>query len=630
MKKAYSLVAVASLAVAVAFSASVASAAAMYTRNLTIGSTGADVASLQTTLVSEGHLVIPAGVAKGYFGSLTKAALAKWQAANGVAPAAGYFGPITMAKFNAMGDSGSEGGSSGGPDDGLQGGEGNIKDFDILGNPGNETLDEGETDQVLGFEFEADDSDLRVERVEVRASSTAASTSEKPWKYFESAALYHGSEKVAEVDNLDDEDAWDEESVNDTYSFRFSNVDSVVEEGDTDKFYVEVTAQDSLDTSDTPGVFDLGLTDNGMRVVDAEGIDHEEGDEDDSNTVTFDDADAGDLELSIDDDDNKDRTVFVDEDSDTEGVEILRFTLESNSSDNMVDELAVAIASTTNDDVNGGATISEVIKSLTLEVDGEEVGSESMSSGAGTSTATFDDLGIEIAEDDEVEVVVLADIESQEDNYIEGFEFHASVATTSIDAEDAEGDDVSFGTQANVFGGDIELRTEGVQIDFVSSSATRTNGSILGDPDSVEFKINFKVTSSGEDIYLDGDTTLATTSGSYYSDGINWSTSTDSTSTSTNPAPASTTPAAILTASDGYKSSDTNSSGNKIFKISKGNSRNFTMTVTLVPSGDNQALGIQINSLKWGTVNTSDNFSNLYNIDLEDFRTDVVTGLFIR
>ena len=38
---------------------------------------------------------MPAGVSKGYFGSLTRTAVAIWQAANGITPAVGYFGPIS-------------------------------------------------------------------------------------------------------------------------------------------------------------------------------------------------------------------------------------------------------------------------------------------------------------------------------------------------------------------------------------------------------------------------------------------------------------------------------------------------------------------------------------------------------
>ncbi len=72
-----------------------------FTKSLTIGSSGADVTALQNILVAQGDLVMPAGTAFGYFGNLTKTALAKYQAAMGISPAVGYFGPITMAKVNA-------------------------------------------------------------------------------------------------------------------------------------------------------------------------------------------------------------------------------------------------------------------------------------------------------------------------------------------------------------------------------------------------------------------------------------------------------------------------------------------------------------------------------------------------
>ena len=68
-----------------------------FTRNLTVGSTGADVMELQKFLVSKGHLVL--ATPTNYFGNMTKAALAKFQAANGISPAVGYFGPITRTRL---------------------------------------------------------------------------------------------------------------------------------------------------------------------------------------------------------------------------------------------------------------------------------------------------------------------------------------------------------------------------------------------------------------------------------------------------------------------------------------------------------------------------------------------------
>jgi hypothetical protein len=72
-----------------------------YTRNMTIGSTGADVAMLQSYLESKGFMVMPAGVPKGKFGKIERAALAHWQKSVGIVPAEGYFGPISRARMNA-------------------------------------------------------------------------------------------------------------------------------------------------------------------------------------------------------------------------------------------------------------------------------------------------------------------------------------------------------------------------------------------------------------------------------------------------------------------------------------------------------------------------------------------------
>jgi hypothetical protein len=610
---------VAALGIAFAFSAVAASAATTYTRDLTIGSTGADVVSLQDTLVAKGFLVIPANVSKGYFGSLTKTALMNYQKSVGIAPALGYFGPLTRAHFNNLGST--PAGDDNGDDDEdseLQGGEGDIKDFDILGNPSNTDLDEGETDEVLGFEFEAEDSDIRLERVEILASSTnSGSQSDDPWDYIESARLMADGEELAEVTDLDDEDSWDEESTDDTWTFRFEDVNFVVEEDETAKFYVEFTSVDNLDSDDEDAEFQISINDDGLRVVDGEGIDIEEGDSTDTAEVTFAGEVNGDLESNIDEDDNEDRIVFVDEDSETEGVEIMRFTIESNEGDNTIDQLQVALATTT----ATNTTLAEVISSLRLEVDGDEISSESVPSGTGTSTVTFEDLEDDfvVGEDEEVEVVVYADIEAQEGNYGEGYEFNATVRGAGIDAEDANGDDVTI--SENVTGGDIELRVDGVTFEFVSASETRTNGSVSGDADSVEFKITFEVTAEGDDIYVDGDAFAASTATSG-TDGVAWSTSTDS-STGTSSLTA------IVTAADGYKSSDSSASGNKYFKVSDGNSRTFTLTVSIPAGADNTAAGVVINGFKWNTT-AQDVMSNAYTVDLEDFRTDVVTGLYIR
>lgn len=71
-------------------------------RDLELGMEGADVKVLQVFLNTHGYPVATSGVgSRGsettYFGALTQKALARYQAANGITPAAGYYGPKTRA-----------------------------------------------------------------------------------------------------------------------------------------------------------------------------------------------------------------------------------------------------------------------------------------------------------------------------------------------------------------------------------------------------------------------------------------------------------------------------------------------------------------------------------------------------
>jgi peptidoglycan hydrolase-like protein with peptidoglycan-binding domain len=81
-------------------SASVAApSTGLFTRDLDLGAKGDDVKVLQEFLIEQGggfatqHL--SAIGASGYFGTLTQAALAEYQAIQGITPSTGYFGPKT-------------------------------------------------------------------------------------------------------------------------------------------------------------------------------------------------------------------------------------------------------------------------------------------------------------------------------------------------------------------------------------------------------------------------------------------------------------------------------------------------------------------------------------------------------
>jgi hypothetical protein len=71
---------------------------AAFPRTLDIGARGVDVVALQTFLEQKGFLIVPSGIAKGFFGSLTRAAIAKYQIGVGLL-SDGIFGQSTRAKL---------------------------------------------------------------------------------------------------------------------------------------------------------------------------------------------------------------------------------------------------------------------------------------------------------------------------------------------------------------------------------------------------------------------------------------------------------------------------------------------------------------------------------------------------
>ena len=79
-----------------------------FTRDLTIGSTGEDVRALQSMLNTLGFIVSTTGAGSPgaesvYFGEKTRQALIRYQEANSITPALGYFGPRTRAHIQAQG-----------------------------------------------------------------------------------------------------------------------------------------------------------------------------------------------------------------------------------------------------------------------------------------------------------------------------------------------------------------------------------------------------------------------------------------------------------------------------------------------------------------------------------------------
>lgn len=74
----------------------------VFNTDLTLGSTGPDVVALQKYLVKAGLMTMPQGVSYGFFGQITKDAVARYQSKYGIKPSIGYFGPLTRGHLNSI------------------------------------------------------------------------------------------------------------------------------------------------------------------------------------------------------------------------------------------------------------------------------------------------------------------------------------------------------------------------------------------------------------------------------------------------------------------------------------------------------------------------------------------------
>ncbi|MEN9921226.1 MAG: trimeric autotransporter adhesin [Candidatus Parcubacteria bacterium] len=423
----------------VAFALTAVSADAAYTRDLTVGSTGADVSELQAFLNAKVAAGLPT---TGYFGTLTKAAVVKWQASVGL-PATGYFGKMSRDKI--AGDTTSTGGSTTGSSD-LSGGDGDVQSINDTTSGTETTLGEGKTEDVLGFDLEADDnSDLSVTSVKVEIT-TEAGASSRLSKYLDSVAVTLDGEEVGSVDASD----FSRDGSVSTVTISLDK-GTVVKAGEKARFYVTLAASDSINDAEQAATLDVAVT--RIRVEDANGAvltnEVDQADEIVPVTVDFEDAAANDDARIKSSSDSRDAGLLkVEANKKSEDFDILtfKFDVDEDSSDLTVLEIPVDL------EIDNAGTALEadaLVQDLWIEVDGEKYddfdweSDTTIASGSTetvTATFTIDEGDLEIAAGDVVDAVVYVTLAEQDGNYTEGTTIKASVTGSAISAENADGD----------------------------------------------------------------------------------------------------------------------------------------------------------------------------------------------
>lgn len=583
------------------------SSCAQFTMDLTMGASGAEVTALQNFLIGKGHAI--AAGATGYFGGQTQAALSAYQSANGISPAAGYFGPITRAKVNAScttsggdddssDDDSSDDDSDDSSDEELSG-EASLDD--VTYNDGDDTdLEEGQEDApVAEFEVEFADGDAKITRLDV--AFVATGVEEDPWDTFDEVSLWVDGDEVARMDASDEDEYLDE---NDG-SLRFSGLDIVGMEDEAVTIVVGVTVQGSVDNVPATWTVDM----DAMRYIDADDVS--------TTDTTTGDMGATGIDFEIDVEGNEDEvivksstedpdatTIAVENTTKSDWVTVFAFDLDTDDSTNDIEVNEIPVSFTSS------ATTTNVISDVQLVIGGETYDDRSaFSSGSGTTTAstTFDidgDLVIDAGERVTVEVQV--ELKALTGNYAEGTTLFA---TTTGSLGDFEGADDVVGEGAAT-GETHTLRTEGAILELNDTTEViKANTTDTVADDEGVFTIKVDVTAFESDLYFN-KTLFNGTTGIVTTAGVNFLVE-----DSTGAAVASTT--GTTTAS---VSSTADTEGTQ-FKVSEGETETFTITVNFNPTTQG-FYQVQLYSMNFATAAAANPSTQQLALPASDFETD--------
>jgi peptidoglycan hydrolase-like protein with peptidoglycan-binding domain len=547
---------------------------ATFTRDLTIGSTGADVTALQTWLIAKGFS-IPAG-ATGYFGAQTKAALAAYQAANAITPAAGYFGPITRAKVMAAGGT-TTGTTTGGTTtttSTLSGGEADLSGFNLLSG---DTVAEGDSATEIGVaQFDVRGGDAQVQRVTVELTPTSTGNASKlPWKYFDTLSVYNGSKKVGDVD-AGSKDDWDKSGS--VYSIDIPVNTIIKEDTNNAELSIRVDAQGTIDSTDaSTGGFTLDIPDNGIRAIDSQGIQQYTGQDTDTVSVDFDTADSGDLVVTTSSDNPSAGVLVADDKNTSDSFDVLSFTIRNkDNTDVDFNTLTFNVATTTGS--NGVAkNISSIIRRATLDLDGDTYTGTVSNVNSGTQTIVFDDLDTSVSSDDSIDGTLSVELYGQTGHFAtsgESLQFSLVGNTTNVDAESADnGDASSVSGTATGKKQSIGVNT-GIMVAGNSNTTSESYNSTTPTNSTGTFNLKFDVTANGNDVYIP-KTVAAGASTTVSSSLAGVVVVTDI---------AASSSSAVSSSASLTSTADTDPSNSGYYIVHDGDTETFTANVTIDPS----------------------------------------------
>jgi len=518
-----------------------------WTRDLNMGSTGADVMKLQQFLNANADTRVSAsgvgsvGAETEYYGPATAAAVSKFQVMYraeiltplGLVNPSTFFGPSTRAKANAVCavapvEPVQPTEPTPTPIGELEGGAGSINEAQFISAINNEEVGEGQNDvDVSGLNIKPENSDIALTAVKLTfdhsQGTEESGSATRLDKYADEVSLWLDGEEIARVDAGD--------FTKDTTGVYYKTIsvadNAIIRDGEFGKLVVSVSGISNLDSTDVAE--EWGVRVDNVRYKDAQGAIITDSSTPDINihrVFSFESfATSADMNFKVSSDDtsiNTARTIEVSSTTKMNDIEVLSFSAEiEGNSDMWLDELTVD-ATTTNTILTG------VVSTAYLVMDGDIVGSENITSTMATAGEfQFNDLDLNLTAGKTYSFVVTVDFLEATGAFLTGTTINVDVSSADVDdtakwvLEDENADTVSAADRSGSASADAHtLVTAGVnitlgdktQVEVVDANSTTANYAKITMP--------VEISAIGDTIYVletaASSTVALTTSGLQY------------------------------------------------------------------------------------------------------------------
>lgn len=439
---------------------------------------------------------------------MTKAAVAAYQTSKGIAPAAGYVGPLTRAAINADAAvvTTTTGGTTTTTGTGITtvGKEGTISVTNTAAGLASSAYEGDTMVPVLAFKVEAQNSDLSVQRVKIDFGTTTSTIQNKIYSKF---YVTDGSNVLATVNSSD---AVKDSSNSDKYALAITGFNFLVKSGETKTLTIKADVYGTVDSTKL-GSYTLALSSQGVRAVDGAGIDQYDGGSSVSRSVQIkkDLAESAEVVVSTNSS-TPDATQIIAADgssnNEKDGVTLLTFDLQAKKDSVKVTDLQVAAAAST-----GAATLQTVY----LYDGSTQLDSATLSGGV----ATFSNIDLMISKDSTKSLTVKADVRNAGTTVTT---WSATTTAAYITAENSKGDSVT-NISGSASGNAMSFLSVGPELSLVSKSATGSKrvvttggGDVATSTQDYTFSVNVKAVGGALVLGASGSTTPAFGTSSSY------------------------------------------------------------------------------------------------------------------